>query len=136
MTFENTWQNQDGKSYETILATSLLGSYALTRRKGTDRDESLSWFQLSAKVSEDIRSGSVRELNTDVYFALGSPIAQQRAADKARWESLPKEEQLAIVESVAEHHESEFVRKLAASRKLDNPGLRLACIAEMKRRLD
>lgn len=353
MTFENSWKNPDGKSYEKILATSLLDSYALTRRKGADRDESLSWFQWSAKVFEDIRSGSVRELNTDVYFALGSPIAQrmyrfldlhlsqspelrmdlitfathiglserehvgkikerlataikelegipdfiepmdksgryqkvrakcwliyfrrgerqqtdaglarnrprrektlgkqhpsavvaaprgnatslteaeqlvkafhkdwsgaehyhcarnevniansliaqygaeslqeklpalvkrlrreystarlfsatqtywhdvmkkrtkaeasipkyadtaedeqrrqQRAADKARWESLPKEEQLAIVGSVAKHHESEFVRSLAASRNLDDPSLRIACIAEMKRRFD
>ena len=77
MTFENSWKNADGKTYEKTLATNLLDSYALTRRKGTDRDDCLSWFQWSAKVFADIRSGSVRELNTDVYFTLNSPISRR-----------------------------------------------------------
>ena len=77
MRFENSWKNADGGSYEKTFATSLLDSYALTRQKGADRDDSLSWFVWAAKVFTDICSGSVRELNTDVYFALNSPISRR-----------------------------------------------------------
>ena len=73
--YENSW-TADGVRYEKEFTTGLLDSYSLVTGGQSGRDQT-SWAVWAAEVFADIRSGNVKELDTDRYFALDRPVARR-----------------------------------------------------------
>ena len=74
--YENSWQTE-GEDYAKVFHTGVLDSYQLTTAKGDHHERTNSWILWSAKVYADIRSGNVKELNTDDFFSLKLPLARR-----------------------------------------------------------
>ncbi len=77
--YENSWSTDAGQKFEKVFHTGILDSYQLTTQtSGTPRNGSESnWIQWSSEVFADIRSGNVKELNTEEFFSLKYPLARR-----------------------------------------------------------
>ncbi|HQX53897.1 MAG TPA: replication initiator protein A, partial [Planctomycetaceae bacterium] len=77
--YENSWSTDAGQKFEKVFHTGILDSYQLTTQtSGTPRSSAeANWIQWSSEVFADIRSGNVKELNTDEFFSLKYPLARR-----------------------------------------------------------
>ena|GEM_PF-2133899 len=77
--YENSWSTDAGQKFEKVFHTGILDSYQLTTQtRGTPRSSAeANWIQWSSEVFADIRSGNVKELNTDEFFSLKYPLARR-----------------------------------------------------------
>lgn len=79
LTFENSWQSEEGKDYEREFNTAILDNYEVNvARNGEGADSrELTTIVWAAEVFNDIRRGNIKELNTDEFFSLKRPLSRR-----------------------------------------------------------
>ncbi len=80
ITYQNSWWDKEHRQYEEEIAVSLLDHYRIVRQvsgKKTAASIPQSRIRWSDTFFQSLRSGSLKRLNLDQFFALGLPTSQR-----------------------------------------------------------